>query len=283
MRSSAQEKLLGLLYKAIKPLVHVLLELGIGHREFAELSKRAFVEVATNNYGIRGRATNISRVAVMTGLTRKEVKKIRDEGPFEKDERFSVKGIPGAEVLHRWHSDPVFLNSDGSPKALEFADSSGSSFGDLVKKYAGDIPPGALRTELIRSGAVKLDSEKKLHVIRREYAVSEKQELIERAFGLLLPSMTEAIAHNVIEGRRGSAKTPTWPEYQVYITGVRDSEKAVFRDQVRRRIFEASQQLDDELHRMQSNGQHADANRSTIVITSFYAEGEDSAETLPTR
>ncbi|MEO0364517.1 MAG: DUF6502 family protein [Pseudomonadota bacterium] len=278
MRSAAQEKLLGLLYKAIKPLVHVLLELGIGHREFAELSKRAFVEVATSNYGIRGRATNISRVAVMTGLTRKEVKKIRDEGSFEHDDRFRVRGIPGAEVLHRWHSDPSFLNADGTPRALEFADSSGFSFGDLVKKYAGDIPPGALRTELIRSGAVNLDHEKKLRVVRREYAVSEKQELVERAFGLLLPSMTEAIAHNVIEGRRGSAKTPTWPEYQVYVTGVTDSEKDSFRDQVRRRIFEASQQLDDELHRMQGNGKSPESNRSTIVVTSFYAEGEDASE-----
>ena len=58
------------------PVARCMLQSGIGLREFSKISKIAFIKVATADYGIRGRPTNISRVAVMTDLTRKEVKKV---------------------------------------------------------------------------------------------------------------------------------------------------------------------------------------------------------------
>ena len=66
-------------FVVLKPIARILLRYGIGFREFAEVAKSAFVDVATAEYGIRGRPTNISRVAVMTGLTRKEVRRLRDQ------------------------------------------------------------------------------------------------------------------------------------------------------------------------------------------------------------
>src|SRR5216684_2726242 len=39
----------------LKPLVHVLLSCGITWREFAELAKSTYVEVATDNFGKHGR------------------------------------------------------------------------------------------------------------------------------------------------------------------------------------------------------------------------------------
>ncbi|MEO0616760.1 MAG: DUF6502 family protein, partial [Pseudomonadota bacterium] len=101
MSDRAQEKLLELLYRVLRPLVHLLIESGIGHREFAEVAKRAYVDVASKNYGIRGRDTNISRVAVMTGLTRKEVKRLRDESTG-KESLAQVKQLPAGRVLQFW-------------------------------------------------------------------------------------------------------------------------------------------------------------------------------------
>ena len=65
---------------ALKPLFRIFLRSGISYKDFTEVAKSLFVEISTDEYGLRGRKTNISRVAIMTGLTRKEVKKIRDEG-----------------------------------------------------------------------------------------------------------------------------------------------------------------------------------------------------------
>src|SRR6202035_535585 len=62
----------------LKPLVHVLLSCGITWREFAELAKTTYVEVATDNFGKRGLPTNVSRTAILTGLVRRDVRKQRD-------------------------------------------------------------------------------------------------------------------------------------------------------------------------------------------------------------
>ena len=60
------------------PVVRFLLKHGVTWSEFGELSKEAYVQVARDDYGIQGRPTNNSRVAMMTGLSRREVAKVRD-------------------------------------------------------------------------------------------------------------------------------------------------------------------------------------------------------------
>ena len=77
MQNDIQRQILGAILLVLKPLARALLRAGVGYREFSEIAKTAFVETATVDYGLRGRPTNISRVAVMTGLTRKEVRRIR--------------------------------------------------------------------------------------------------------------------------------------------------------------------------------------------------------------
>src|SRR5215467_10839489 len=62
----------------LKPLVHVLIRCGITWREFAEVARTAYVEVATTQFGKRGRPTNVSRTAVLTGLSRREVRLQRE-------------------------------------------------------------------------------------------------------------------------------------------------------------------------------------------------------------
>ena len=61
-----------------RPIARVMLRAGISWRELSDVLKTTYVEVATEDFGIRGRPTNISRVAILTGLTRKEVRRLRD-------------------------------------------------------------------------------------------------------------------------------------------------------------------------------------------------------------
>ena len=128
------------LLNALKPLARLLMKAGVGYREFSELSKCAFVDVATNDYGLRGRPTNISRVAVMTGLTRKEVKRLRDKIVNGREIETS-KVIPPTEIVHQWHSDPDFLDINGNPKVLPF-DGSPHSFTSLKTRHS--YSPGHL-------------------------------------------------------------------------------------------------------------------------------------------
>src|SRR5215470_6462243 len=91
----------------LKPLVHVLLSCGITWREFAELARTTYVEVATENFGKRGRPTNVSRTAILTGLARREVRKQRQ---LLGKSRPTPPGYvtKASLVLSAWHLDPDF-------------------------------------------------------------------------------------------------------------------------------------------------------------------------------
>lgn len=153
MAESVQVRILGALKIALKPLARALISAGFSYREFAEVGKAAFVEVAATDFGIRGRPTNNSRIAVITGLGRKEVKKVLDKAAAGSAVEF-VNESPASVVIHNWKNDPEYWDEDGEPSDLAF-DGTSPSFSSLVSKYAGDIPPGAMKTELVRVGAVQ--------------------------------------------------------------------------------------------------------------------------------
>jgi len=104
MSDDIQRQILGAFLVVLKPIARILLRFGIGFREFSEIAKTAFVDVASTDFGIRGRPTNISRVAVMTGLTRKEVRRLRDK-ISEGEHTVVVKPTPMWDILHYWHAD----------------------------------------------------------------------------------------------------------------------------------------------------------------------------------
>ena len=133
MQNDIQRQILGAFLIALRPLARILLQFGIGFREFSEIMKTAFVDVATKDYGLRGRPTNISRVAVMTGLTRKEVRRLREK-LNNGDHAVVVKSTPLAEILHRWHSESEFLDHSNRPSKLPFSGDVGS-FSNLVKRF----------------------------------------------------------------------------------------------------------------------------------------------------
>ena len=195
MQDDIQRQILSALLLVMRPITRALLRAGIGYREFAEICKTAFVDVAGRDYGIRGRPTNISRVAVMTGLTRKEVRRIRDKAELG-DETGLVKLTPMGQVMHRWHTDSDFLDEKGKPKALDF-DGEEISFAQLVKRYGGDIPPGAMRTELKRIGAIEQTDDGRLNAVKRGVIGAENHERLVSGMAHVLYPAALTMAHNV--------------------------------------------------------------------------------------
>jgi len=129
-----------------------MLTAGIGQKEAIEAMKLAAVDVARSKYGIRKRRTNTSRIAVMTGLTRKEVSRLLAE--LENGERGdSVRSAPSLRLLEKWQTEPEFQDEHGGPADLPFKGEE-CSFSSLVKQFGADVPPGAMRTELLRMGCV---------------------------------------------------------------------------------------------------------------------------------
>src|SRR3954447_172956 len=118
MASASRQQVLQSTRQWLEPLVQVLLVCGITWREFSDLSKTTFVDVASKQFGKRGRPTNVSRTAVMTGLPRREVRRQREKLQQTPDP------LPGyvtkaCLVLPSGLLDPFFLKNRGSPAVLK--------------------------------------------------------------------------------------------------------------------------------------------------------------------
>src|SRR5690606_444672 len=101
--------ILAMCRRLLRPVVRVLLRHGITYRHFAALSKALYVEVASTDYGLRGRPTNVARTALLTGLDRKEVKRLRDAMYVDAGEaRRYARGDRIARVLAAWYQDPRY-------------------------------------------------------------------------------------------------------------------------------------------------------------------------------
>ena len=179
----------------LPPLVRWLLRSGVTWSEFAELSKEAFVEVARSDYGLQGRPTNSSRVAMLTGLSRREVMRVRDvlvgERPATEppESRFS-------RVLSGWHLDPEFVDARGQPKVLA-AEGAAASVEALLKRYAGDLPHRALVKELERRNLIARVGRDAFGVVTRDYIRTAEDPDIVRQLGVALHDHAATLAHNV--------------------------------------------------------------------------------------
>jgi hypothetical protein len=131
----------------------VLLEQGITSNEFADLVNYSLVRAAANRSKLRNGRVNYSRVAAQTGLSRAAVRQLLS-GVYPKPGL--IERAPLMRVVRGWRSDGQFLQRDGRPRRLRIAGQVGS-FGQLVKKHGGDIPPRAILEELRRTGAVSTD------------------------------------------------------------------------------------------------------------------------------
>jgi hypothetical protein len=204
MTSSVKENLGRSLRMMLKPLAKLLIAQGITHREFSEAAKEAFVEVALRHFQ-KGENLNRSRVAIVTGLTRKEVANVisRAMAQVPQGKNFSRPG----RVLHGWHNDPDYTGPYGMPLEIAYDsaknDGEPPSFVHLVKTYSGDQSPLQMLDELLRAGAiVKLDDNTYKPVRRDFEPQSLSPKLIER-FGDIGFNLFSTLAANVQKKGQG--------------------------------------------------------------------------------
>lgn len=137
----------------LKPLVRLLIAQGVTHAEFSETAKEVYVEVALRRFENKEKV-NKSRIAILTGLTRKEVKNVVDRA-LATSYKEKTHSRP-ARVLTGWHSDPAYQGPYGIPLELPYdpATDGEPSFVELVKNYSGDMAPRQMLNQLLESGSV---------------------------------------------------------------------------------------------------------------------------------
>lgn len=134
---------------------------------FSDIAKRVYVEVATEEFCIPGRKQSKSRVSILTGLSRKEVLRVR-RLPAPEDLGAGERYNRAARVIAGWVRDRQYRDDTGNPAELSFAGGA-ASFGKLVKTYSGDAPARAVLDELLRVGSVQRMPNGKIRLLERSY------------------------------------------------------------------------------------------------------------------
>jgi hypothetical protein len=197
MTESTKESLLAGFRRVMRPLVRILLRHGISFGEFAEVLKAVYVEVAGQDFALPAGRQSQSRIAIITGLTRKEVSRVviaLDRDVIADASNLNRVG----RVLTGWHQDPDFTGPYGMPYELAFESVAGKrSFTDLVKRYSGDMPPRAMLDELKRVGAADETSGGQVRVLARSYLPSKTDPATLDFMALALTDLAETLDHNL--------------------------------------------------------------------------------------
>jgi hypothetical protein len=120
-----------------------------------------------------------------------------------------MEANPVNMVIHYWHYDPDFCASPGVPKALPF--DGPASFNSLVRRYAGDIPAGAMRTELFRTDTISEEREGSLVVRKRFFYPAVFHDDFIRSITFSLKNLATTVVHNadVVKGPERSEELLT--------------------------------------------------------------------------
>jgi len=175
----------------------------------------------------------------MTGLTRKEVRRLREKSNSGEATEIT-RPMPMAVILHRWFTEQDFLDLSGKPRELTF-DSGENSFSDLVRRFGGDIPPGAMRTELKRINAIEETAAGSLRVLKRNVSGRELNERLADGLEFLVYPTLLALAHNT----GLDSNEETWVMRTAATSGVRESDIPRLRRISSDRLAEFVESIDD--------------------------------------
>lgn len=189
----------------LRPLARLMIDHGLQLPSMVELLKQALVDEAAVAYGLGEKGSSDTRIALLTGVHRKDVKRLREAGKMLAT---PVPMVPvAASVVARWISEPRYLNADQTTRALARTPGRGhageTDFTTLVAEVSRDLGARAVLDELVRLGVVELREDG--YVVLRTAGFVPHEGLSE-SFHFLAANVRDHLAaavHNLAPDRRG--------------------------------------------------------------------------------
>jgi len=184
----------------LRPIVRLLLAKGVGFPYLSDLLKEIYVNVAQREFGLPGKAQTDSRISLLTGVHRKDVKRLRE---MEQEELEAPEAVSlGMRVVSAW-SMPPYSDNEGMPAPLHRLASQGAekSFESLVASVSKDIRARALLDEWLRLGVVRIDEQNRVILDTAAFVPSGDMEQQAFYLGHNLHDHAAAAVANLIAGR----------------------------------------------------------------------------------
>jgi hypothetical protein len=144
--------------RLLRPLVRLLLLGGVTFPALVDLLRNLYVEVAAKDLLQDPRARTDSRISLLTGVHRKEIRRWRSE-------THEVDAVPPvitrtSQIIARWLRDADYVNAEGQPRSLPRLPrpEGGPSFESLVQSVTSDVRPRAVLDDWLNHGIVSVDA-----------------------------------------------------------------------------------------------------------------------------
>lgn len=141
----------------MRPIIRLFIARGVQLPAVMATLKQIYVDVATNDFKIDDKPLTDSRVSVLTGVHRRDVRSIRKDGmPSSQPPPMSLS----ATVIGRWLGDPTYRDKEGQPRILHRLSDGGSpSFEELFQHVSKDVHPRTVLDDLIDQELIDWDED----------------------------------------------------------------------------------------------------------------------------
>lgn len=195
LEDTALTKALGAaLARLLRPLVRLMLKHSFSYSAFEAVAKRVYAECAMEDFALPGRKPSVSRAAILTGLTRKEVDKLLSE-PWNGMDADSTHYNRAARVVSAWVRESRFTDAQGTPRNLAMEGPDG--FSELVRLHGGDVPTRAVLDELVRLGSVRVRDDGDIELVQRAFVPNENMVAKISFLAGDVADLVETITYNI--------------------------------------------------------------------------------------
>lgn len=255
------------LVRLLRPLVRYLIEQNWTYPAFCELLKKIYIaEALSYDQASHPQApATDSRVSLLTGIHRKDVKRLRAELAREPNAPLLSRSAGLAvRCVSAWVGQ--YCDAQGRPKALPFREDQGAeSFEGLVKELKADMRAKSILDELIRAGVAELDDQGVVHLLRSAYV----SQLPEDKLAFLGDNVGDHLNSALANVR--TPEQPPFVERAVFLNNLPSSELP----KIQAAIQQQGDALLHNIHRQLLAARKlaaADENKSRVRFGIFYYE-----------
>lgn len=198
--------------RLLRPLVRLFIRCGTTFPALCDLLRELYVNVAVHDFALPDKEQTDSRISLLTGIHRKEVRRLRGAGA-------PVRLVPASvsrttQIVARWLGTPKFNDDKGRPLPLPRAgdDNDGPTFESLVEEVTRDLRPRAILDEWLDRKIARVDQNGRIVLTEAAIAPQKGDERQLYYFGRNLHDHISASVENIT----GDAPAPRFMERAVH-------------------------------------------------------------------
>jgi len=236
------ERLQAPIARLLRPLVRLFVRSGITFPALCDLLRELYVNVAEYDFALSGKEQTDSRVSLLTGIHRKEVRRLRGAGA-------PISAAPASlsrtsRIIARWLAAPEFTDAQKRPLPLpRVADRDGGpSFEALVASVTRDLRPRAVLDEWLDSNLATIDADGRIVLAEAAFVPRGGSDQQLYYFGRNLHDHAAAAVANVL------GEEPRFLERAVHYDGLSDGLAERLEQRSRELAMEVLQEANREAH-----------------------------------